>query len=89
MDYIVKLPLSHGYDSIWVVCDRLTRYAHFIPCNESLDAPGLAWLFLDRIFRYHGLYDSIISDRGSTFVSEFWRELTSLLQVELRHSKAY
>ena len=89
MDYIVKLPLSHGYDSIWVVCDRLTRYAHFIPCNESLDAPGLAWLFLDRIFRYHGLPDSIISDRGSTFVSEFWRELTSLLQVELRHSTAY
>src|SRR5258705_10891525 len=42
MDFIVKLPQSHGYDSIWVVCDRLTRYAHFTPCLESIDAPGLA-----------------------------------------------
>ncbi len=89
MDYIVKLPVSHGYDSIWVVCDRLTRYAHFIPCNETLDAPGLAWLFLDRIFRYHGLPDSIILDRGSTFISAFWKELTALLQVEHKASTAY
>lgn len=89
MDFIVKLPKSHGYDSIWVVCDRLTRYAHFIPCNMSMDAPGLAWLFLDRIFRYHGLPSSIISDRGSTFVSKFWTELTALLQTQLKHSTAY
>jgi hypothetical protein len=50
MDFIVKLPASHGYDSIWVVCDRFSRAAHFIPCNETLTAPELAWLFLDRIF---------------------------------------
>ncbi|OJT06055.1 Transposon Tf2-12 polyprotein [Trametes pubescens] len=89
MDFIAKLPVSHGYDSIWVVCDRLTRYAHFIPCNEPMDAPGLAWLFLDRIFRLHGLPSSIISDRGSTFVSKFWTELTALLQVDLKHSTSY
>ncbi len=89
MDFIVKLPRSHGYDSIWVVCDRLTRYAHFIPCNESLDAPGLAWLFLDRIVRYHGVPDTIISDRGPTFVSAFWTELSKHLQTELKHSTAY
>lgn len=89
MDFIVKLPRSHGYDSIWVVCDRLTRYTHFILCNETLDAPGLAWLFLDRIVRYHGVPDSIISDRGSTFVSQFWRELTRHLQTELKHLTAY
>lgn len=89
MDFIVKLLISHGYDSIWVVCDRLTRAAHFVPCNETIDAPGLAWLFLDRIFWYHGLPDSIISDRGSVFVSKFWKELTSLLQVDHRTSTAY
>ena len=89
MDYIVKLPLSHGYDSIWVVCDRLTRAAHFIPCCETMTAPDLAWLFLDRIFRYHGLPESIISDRGSTFISKFWRELTKLLGIDLRTSTAY
>lgn len=54
MDFIVKLPSSHGFDSIFVVCDRLTRAAHFIPCMESMSAEELAWLFLDRIFRLHG-----------------------------------
>lgn len=89
MDFIVKLPLSHGYDSIWVVCDRLTRAAHFIPCRENMSASELAWLFVDRIFRYHGLPDSIISDRGSIFVSNFWSALTSRLNISSRHSTAY
>lgn len=89
MDFIVKLPHSHGYDSIWVVCDRLARAAHFIPCKEAMSAPELAWLFLDRIFRYHGLPESIISDRGSVFISRFWSELMALLQVDVRTSTAY
>ena len=50
MDFIVKLPPSHGYDSIWVVCDWMTCAAHFIPVCESMDAPQLAHLFIDRIF---------------------------------------
>jgi hypothetical protein len=89
MDFIVKLPTSHKYDSIWVVCDRLTRYSHFIPCQETLTAPDLAWLFLDRIFRLHGLPDSIVSDRGSIFISKFWSELTSLLKIDTHTSTAY
>lgn len=89
MDFIVKLPTSHGCDSIWVVCDRLTRAAHFIPCVETLRAPELAWLFLDRIFKYHGLPESIISDRGSLFVSKFWSELCKQLQITPRTSTAY
>jgi hypothetical protein len=82
MDFIIKLPPSHSYDSILVVCDCLTHYAHFIPCLETIDAPQLAWLFLDRILHLHGLPDSIISDRGSVFVSKFWSELISLLKIE-------
>lgn len=89
MDFIVKLPQSHGCDSIWVVCDRLTRAAHFIPCVETLRAPELAWLFLDRIFKHHGLPDSIVSDRGSLFVSKFWSELCKQLQITPRTSTAY
>jgi hypothetical protein len=89
MDFIVKLPVSHGYDSIWVVCDRLTRAAHFLPCNKTISAPDLAWLFLDRIFRLHGLPSSIISDRGSVFVSNFWQALTSHLNIDTRTSTAY
>src|SRR5258705_4161815 len=65
------------------------RYAHFTPCLEPIDAPGLAWLFLDRIFRYHGLPDSVLSDRGSVFVSQFWSELLKLLQVKINTSTAY
>jgi hypothetical protein len=86
---IVKLPTSHGYDSIWVVCDRLTCAAHFIPCREDMSGSELAWLFVDRIFRYHGLPDSIISDRGSIFVSNFWSALTSRLNISSKHSTAY
>ncbi|TFY60821.1 hypothetical protein EVJ58_g4906 [Rhodofomes roseus] len=54
-----------------------------------MTAAELAWLFLDRIFRYHGLPNSIISDQGSLFVSHFWSELMALLQVDIRTSTAY
>lgn len=50
MDFITKLPLSHSYDTIWVVCDCMMRAAHFIPICESMDAPDLACIYLDRIF---------------------------------------
>ena len=89
MDFIVKLPLSHRYDSIWVVCDHLTCAAHFIPCKEAITAVELAWLFLDRIFHYHGLPESIVFDRGSLFLSHFWKELTTMLQVNHQSSTAY
>ncbi|GLB39530.1 putative coprinopsis cinerea okayama7 130 [Lyophyllum shimeji] len=89
MDFITKLPLSHGYDSIWVVCDRMTRATHFIPINESIDAPGLARLFLDRIFRHHGFPDSIVCDRGSVFISSFFTHLTKLCGTKIKASTAY
>lgn len=89
MDFIVKLPNSHGFDSILVICDRLTRAAHFIPCNESMNASDLAWLFIDRHFRHHGLPESIISDRGSLFVSYFWKTLCSQLQIQINTSTSY
>ena len=54
MDFIVKLPPSHGYDSIWVICDHLTRAAHFVPICESMDAPELSRLFMDHVFCHHG-----------------------------------
>jgi transposase InsO family protein len=89
MDFIVKLPLSHGYNSIWVICDHLTHYAHFIPCNETIDVPSLVWLFLDCIFHYHSLPDSIISDHGAIFISKFWSELISLLQINAQMATVY
>jgi hypothetical protein len=89
MDFIVKLPISHGFDSIFVICDHLTRAAHFIPCRESMSAPEFAYLFLDHVFRPHGLPRSIVSNRGSVFVSNFWKELTRLLAIDARYSTAY
>ena len=62
MDFIVKLPPSHGYDSIWVTCDHMTRAVHFIPICESMDAPELSQLYMDHIFRHHGFPQAIVSD---------------------------
>ena len=89
MDFIVKLPVSHGFDSIMVVVDRFTKMAHFSPCLEATDAPGLARMFIRDIVRLHGTPESIISDRGSTFVSSFWGGLNSLLGTKLKFSTAY
>ena len=89
MDFIVKLPPSHGYDSIWVICDRMTRAAHFIPTCESMDAPQLARLFLDRVFRHHGFPQAIISDRGSVFISSFFTNLMKICGVKMKPSTAY
>ena len=89
MDFIVKLPSSYGYDAIWVVCDRMTRAAHFIPIQESMDAPQLSRLYLDRIFRYHGFPQAIVSDRGSIFISSFLTQLMKICGVKMKPSTAF
>ncbi|XXQ39875.1 reverse transcriptase [Plasmodiophora brassicae] len=82
MDLIVKLPVSEGYDSVLVVVDRLSKMAHFIPCKESLTAVELSDLFLQQVFRLHGLPDDIVSDRGPQFVSAFWKHLLDRLDIQ-------
>ena len=67
VDFITKLPLAQGYDSILVVVDRLTKMVHFIPTTEKTSAEGLAQLFRDNVWKLHGLPKSIISDRGPQF----------------------
>lgn len=89
MDFIVKLPESGSADSILVVVDRLTKMSHFIPCRETTDAPELAELFLHNIFRLHGLPRDIVSDRGSAFVSKFWRNLLKRLNIDTKLSTAF
>jgi len=63
-DFITKLPLAQGYNSILVVVDRLTKMAHFILTTEKTSAKGLARLFKNNVWKLHGLPESIISDRG-------------------------
>ena len=70
MDFIVKLPLSkdpvseHEFDSIFVVVDRFTKMAHFVPCNEAMTSLELASLCLRNIFSLHGLPDDIVNPFG-------------------------
>ncbi|EIW70139.1 hypothetical protein TREMEDRAFT_30259, partial [Tremella mesenterica DSM 1558] len=89
MDFIEELPNSHGYNSILVVVDRLTKWAIFIPTTTKLTAAGLSELILDYVVAQHGLPENIVSDRGSKFTSKFWKNLTDSLGIRLHLSTAY
>ena len=90
MDFIVGLPrTSKGYDSIWVIVDRLTKSAHFIPVDTKYTAKKYAEIYFDRIMTLHGVPLTIISDRGSVFVSHFWGRLQKCLGTRLLRSSAY
>ena len=89
MDFIVDLPPSKGFDSIFVVVDRLTKMAHFVPYNKTVTGEETARLFIDNVYKYHGLPDDIIFDRGTQFTSKFWQSLFKILQVEIKLSSAY
>jgi hypothetical protein len=72
MDFIVGLPRTRsGYDSIWVVVDRLTKVTHFIPVKTTYNSAGLAGLYMSRIVCLHGVPKKIVSDRGTQFTSHF------------------
>ena len=64
VDFITKLPISKGYDSILVVCDRFSKMSHFVAITEKTMAEGLARLFRDYVWKLYGLLESVISDRG-------------------------
>ena len=81
VDFVVDLPTSKGCTNIMVVVDRLSKMRHLIACPD-MSAPAVAQLFLDHVWKLHGLPETIISDRGRQFVSAFWKELTARLRVK-------
>ncbi|GJX03684.1 hypothetical protein Tco_0189600 [Tanacetum coccineum] len=90
MDFITKLPkTSNGHDTIWVIVDRLTKSAHFIPTRETDSMETLTRLYIKEIVSRHGVPISIISDRDSHFTSRFWKSLQSALGTQLDMSTAY
>jgi hypothetical protein len=90
MDFIVGLPCtSSGYDSIWVIVDRLTKVAHFIPVKTTYSGPKLVELYMARIVCLHGVPKKIVSDRGSHFTSRYWQKLHECLDTRLNFSSAY
>jgi len=88
-DFIMKLPLAQGYDSILVVIDRLTKMAHFIPTTEKTTAEGLARLFRDNVWKLHSLPESIISDRELQFAAGVIRELNAMLGIDSKLSTVF
>jgi hypothetical protein len=76
MDFIVGLPnTSLRHESIWVIVDRLTKTAHFLPVHTTYNAKKYAKIYLDQIVRLHGVPKTIISDREAQFIARFWEQL--------------
>ncbi|GJR59868.1 hypothetical protein Tco_1502030 [Tanacetum coccineum] len=90
MDFVTKLPkTSSGHDTIWVIIDRLTKSAHFIPTRETDSMETLTRLYIKEIVSRHGVPISIVSDCDSHFTSRFWQSMQNALGTQLDMSTAY
>ncbi|GKA02642.1 putative reverse transcriptase domain-containing protein [Tanacetum coccineum] len=90
MDLVTKLPKSSsGYDAIWVIVDRLTKSAHFLPIREDYKMEKLARIYINEIVARHGVPVSIILDRDGRFASHLWQALQKALGTKLHMSTAY
>ena len=90
IDFITGVPNSpRGHNSIWVIMDRLTKSAHFIPVNTEFHAGKYAELYISQIMMLHGVLGTIISDHGPQFIAHFWEHLHKELGTELIRSSAY
>lgn len=89
MDFIDGLPKSKGKSVIWVVVDRLTKYADFVGLSHRYTASSLAQVFFDQIYKLHGMPEDIISGRDPIFTSKIWQELFAMFGVTLNTSTAY
>ena len=84
MDFVVGLPRNpRGLNSIWVIVDRLAKYAHFIPINIIFSLEKLTSLYISEIVRLHGMQSSIVFDRDPRFTSRFWESLNKALGTKL------
>jgi hypothetical protein len=86
LDYLTHLPVSNGFNVVLIVVDHLTRMAHFLPCTETVTAEVTATLFLQGVYRLHGLPRVMISDRDPKFVSGFWHTFWRRLGTRLNMS---
>jgi transposase InsO family protein len=88
MDFCTFPKDKHGYDAIFVVVDRFSKRPISIPCHKTITAKGTAQLFITHVYRWVGIPDSIVSDRGGQFISEFWTEFCRLLRIKRKLSTA-
>jgi len=90
MDFVVGMPrIQKHHDAIWVVVDRLTKSAHFLPLRTSYNAEQLAELYIKEIVRLHGVPLSIVSDRDTKFASRVWHGFQTAMGTELNLSTAF
>ncbi|KEP45716.1 putative Transposon Tf2-1 polyprotein [Rhizoctonia solani 123E] len=89
MDFIMDLPPSDAYNAILVIIDKLTKYAHFIPCTTQINEEETAKLFHDHIWCHYGLPRQIITDRDSRWTGAFWEHLVSMLGIKRALTTAY
>ncbi|EIW71197.1 hypothetical protein TREMEDRAFT_26998 [Tremella mesenterica DSM 1558] len=89
MDMVGPLPKSTEFDAILVIVDRLTKMARFIPCTTGLTANKVADIYIKEIFSKHGVPRTIVSDRGTQFTAEIWKEICQFLGIKNLYSTAY
>jgi len=89
LDLVMGLPKSNGYDALLVIVDCLSKMAHYILTTMDVNSKQVAKLFFDNIFHLHGIPDSIVSDHGTQFASEFTWALTNLLGIQQKISTAF
>ena len=90
MDFITCLPTTtQGNDAIVVFVDRLSKLVHLQPCKTTITAMEFASVFMWQVFRLHGMPREIVSDRDTRFVSEFWRNVCTMLGVQQSMSTAF
>ena len=90
MDFITNLPRSpYGNDAIWTIIDKSNKQAHFSPVRKTIKPYHMARLFLNHIFKHHGMPQSIVVDQDPRTTNLFWRALFDNMGAQLKFSSAY
>jgi hypothetical protein len=89
LDFVEGLPTSGHFNCILVVVDKYTKFAHFVPLKHPFTALSVAKVYMDNVYKLHGLPTSLISDRDKVFTRKLWKEIFGLAGVTLRMSSSY